>query len=173
MKHLAPLFHNTAQKAFTMIEIVMAVAVIALGLLPLLWMLASSLENTRDTMEEFIATNCATEMIETIQAIPYEKLIEVENICLNESGTLPASIKKLDLNIPEFHKGFKVFLSLKKLQLRNDLPNCENLSDEYFPKSVKKQAAIAAQPFTIEVVVEWGDKAPKDCVKLITIKGSY
>lgn len=163
----------TKRCAFAMIELVAAVAVLALGLLPLLWMLASSHGSTRETIEEFIGTNIATEVMESIQALPYETLEEMEDVRLDDAGAVPPSAGKLGLNIQRITKGFKIFLSLKKIDLRDDLPDCGNLPSERFSRAVKERTAIEAQPFLIDVRVEWGLGAPSECVRLVTLKGCY
>lgn len=164
---------HTNRYAFTMIELVAAVAVLALGLLPLLWMLASSHENTRETVEEFIGTNVATEVMESLQTLPYESLEEMENVRLDDPGALPPSIGKFGLQIPRMPQDFKILLSVKKIGLRNDLPDCGNLPAERFSRAVKERTAIESQPFLIDVRVEWGHSAPSDCVRLVTVKGCY
>lgn len=161
------------QHAFTMIELVVAIAVIAMGLLPLLWMLTLSHETTRETIEEFIGTNCAAEVIEGVQTLSYDVLEEMEDIRLDDLGAVPERVKKFDLRIPKMPKEFKIYLSLKKISLRDDLPDCRNLPDERFSKSVKERAGAAAQPFLIEVRVEWKDGGSNDCIRLTTMKGCY
>lgn len=172
--HMIRFFPNhTARHAFTMIELVAAIAVIAVGLVPLLWLLAFSHESTRETVEEFMGTNIATEVIESIQALPFENLEEMEDVRLDDFSNASEASKAFDPKIPQMSQGFKIFLSLKKIRLRDDLPECGTLPEDRFSKAVKERTAIEAQPFLIEVRVEWGEGAPKDCVRLITVKGGY
>ncbi len=167
-------FHiHSVRRGFSMVELLAAIAVIAFGLIPLLLMLSSSHQNTRLTAEEFIGTNIATEVIESIQSLPYEFLSEVEEARVIDFSILPEASKRSDVKIPPLPPGFRIFLSLTKLNLRDDLPDCKNLSSQCFPKAVKERTAVAAQPFLINVRVEWETGNPNAWVTMATVKGCY
>ena len=65
---------RTPNGAFSYIELVLALVVIGLALLPILSTYSASHQNTRATLEEVTSVNFASELIEALQALPFDQI---------------------------------------------------------------------------------------------------
>ena len=142
---------------FTLIELIIVLVVIALALIPILSTFSSSHQNTRATLEEIIATNIASELIEPLQALPYDQIkLFDSNITLDTAGNMapdPFELAKLKNNFPGL--SFKLFPNNFQV----------NLVVEPFPP-----AASIDSLKVITLKIKWGSRNQE--IILTTLKGN-
>lgn len=142
---------------FTLIELLIVLVVITIALLPILSSFSSSHQNTRATLEEIIATNIASELIEALQSLPYDQISHSNsNIALDTAGNMtpdPFEIAKSKNNFPGL--SFKVFPNNFQV----------NLVVEPFPPG--------ASTYFLRIItlkIKWGNRNQE--IILTTLKGN-
>lgn len=151
---------NTITSAFTMIELILALVIIGAALLPILSTYSASHQNTKVTLEEVIAVNFASELIEALQALPFEQL------CLINSD-----ITFMD---GEFNPD--------PFAIASSQENKHSISQRTLPDNFKINVLVNSYPISgyliedtslvhIQVTINWGTRNRE--VILTTLKGKY
>ncbi|MBF0498919.1 MAG: hypothetical protein HQM09_02195 [Candidatus Riflebacteria bacterium] len=143
---------------FSMIEIALVVIILGLALLPILSTFSSSHQNTRVTLEEIIATNFASELLEALQALPYDQiqLIPNNDLTMDSLGNFipdPFAVAKSKNNFPG--------LSFKKLPQNFKV----NLTIEPFPLG-----SLNSMIKALTLNIKWGARNQE--IQLMTLKGA-
>ncbi|MFZ2961001.1 MAG: prepilin-type N-terminal cleavage/methylation domain-containing protein [Candidatus Ozemobacteraceae bacterium] len=142
---------------FSMVELMLVLVVIGLGLIPILSTFSASHQNTRATLEEVIATNFASELIEAIQALPFDqvKLFPGDDLAVDASGNLnpdPFDLARAAGNNPGI--------------IGKTLPSAFRIHLEISPFPA---GATNSRLLKIALVIKWGGRNQE--IKLLTLKG--
>jgi type II secretory pathway pseudopilin PulG len=142
--------------AYSLIEMLLVVLVIAMALLPILTSFNASHQNTRATLEEVLASNLASELIEALQALPYDQVAWfASDVTIDAAGDLhpdPFATARAAHNFP----GLAAKTLPGNIRVR--------LAVEPFPP-----AATSPALKKIELTVSWGVRGQE--IKLTTLKG--
>lgn len=147
-------------KGFSFIELVLTLVVIGLALLPILSTYSASHQNTRATMEEVTSVNFASELLEALQALPFDQL------CLMNSPI-------------EFSNGnftpdpFAVAMAKGNHHGLGDRPLPEGFETTLLIDTYPDSGLLiaAAKMLRISVTVRWGQR--RRHIQLLTLKGRY
>ena len=155
--------------AFTFVEVVMAVFVIGVALAPILWFFTISSRSTRVTINEVNASNLASEILETIQGIPFEFLENVDGPLNPETAqTIFAKAKQAGITVtlpkpPDDQ--WKFFLKIEPISLEKQYP-------PETAEPVKEAADTAATLRRIQVIIQWPEEGRQQELKLVTARGA-
>ena len=149
-----PLFMMTT--GFSMVELILVLVVIGLALLPILSSFSASHQNTRATLEEVMATNYASELMEAIQALPFDQVkLFSGDVGLDATGNLspdPFELARAAGNNPGF--------------VGKMLPSAFQINLEISPFPA---GAVHSRLLKITLTVKWGSRNQE--IKLTTLKG--
>ena len=149
-----PIFHSAI--GFSMVELILVLVVIGLALLPILSSFSASHQNTRATLEEVIATNFASELIEAIQALPFNQVkLFSGDVGIDASGNLspdPFELARAAGNNPGF--------------VGKMLPSAFQVHLEISPFPA---GAVNSRLLKITLMIKWGSRNQE--IKLTTLKG--
>ena len=142
---------------FSMVELILVLVVIGLALIPILSTFSASHQNTRATLEEVLATNFASELIEAIQALPFDqvKLFAGDDLNLDASGNLspdPFELAKAAGNNPGL--------------IGKTIPSAFRIHLEISPFPA---GATNSRLLKINLVIKWGSRNQE--IRLLTLKG--
>jgi len=151
---------NISARGFSFIELVLALVVIGLALLPILSTYSASHQHTRASMEEVTSVNFASELMEALQALPFDQVCQMNSQIEFKNGNF----------IPD---PFTIALAKG---------NHHGLGDRTMPEGFETTLLIDTYPnsgllFTeakmlqISVTVRWGQR--RRHIKLMTLKGRY
>lgn len=172
----APPRHLRAGRTgFSFVEVLIAVLLIGLILVPILWFMTVSHRNTRSTINEVIASNLASEFMESIRALPFGTIRRVDGEIVMASGPDMAVVdlvfgeaKKagFKVNIPVFPPGWKCALKIDDLAV-SQAPLTG------LPLPVVEKAKRAAGMFSVFVRVTWNEGGLEQNLDLLTALGRY
>lgn len=156
------------QAGFTLVEVLIAALVIGLGLVPLVWFISVSHHATRLTIDEVMASNLATELLEAVQALPFDLVGQMDATTpgdpyagdivrdgvvqtqLLEQTFRPAIGAGFLLKIPEFPKGWHANLIIRRVPTTLERPLPADLS-----AGLRVKADEAREYLAITVRVSW------------------
>ncbi|MBU1105184.1 MAG: prepilin-type N-terminal cleavage/methylation domain-containing protein [Candidatus Riflebacteria bacterium] len=147
-------------RGFSFIELVLTLVVIGLALLPILSTYSASHQNTRATMEEVISVNFASELMEALQALPFDQLCLMNSPVVFDNGNFSPDPFEIALANGNHH----------------------GLSGRALPPDFETHLLVDTYPDTgllipdanmlcITVTVRWGQRNRK--IQLMTLKGRY
>jgi hypothetical protein len=146
--------------AVTLVELILTFFIIVMVLLPIFSSYSASHQNTRVTLEEVIAVNFASEIIEALQALPFDQLGLINS--------------ELDFQDGEFTPDpFAVAL---------EQGNKHGISQRNLPQNFKTHVLVDSYPdsgylvsntnlLIIKITINWGARNRE--VVLSTLKGRY
>jgi hypothetical protein len=145
---------------FSFIELVLTLVVIGLALIPILSTFSASHQNTRATMEEIISVNFASELLEALQALPFDQM------CLMNAQV-------------EFTNGD---FSPDPFAIAATMGNQHGMSSRTLPPGFTTHVLVDTYPdsgllisearlLQISVSIEWGQRNRR--IHLMTLKGRY
>ncbi|MGM0599686.1 MAG: type IV pilus modification PilV family protein, partial [Candidatus Rifleibacteriota bacterium] len=109
------------KKAFTMLEIVIAMAFLSIAILSILWMNKASNEGSMDAYYEFLAFSLAREPIEIFRGFGYDSLEEIVDHNVSPVSRYPLGEADIDfdatsdLQYPAEARLFKREIELSKV----------------------------------------------------------
>lgn len=152
-------------RGFTFPEVLMAVLVVGLALLPLLWFFASSHVSVRSSIGEVWADTLASEVIEAVQALPFETLGDYQGP-LAPAAFARAAAAGFPVPLPNVRPGYKCDLNISAIE-------CERLIPDTLPVPVRERAVQASRLFDVTVTVTWTEKGGRQqSIALSTVRGS-
>jgi len=146
--------------AFSYIELVLALVVIGLAQLPILSTYSASHQNTRATLEEVTSVNFASELIEALQALPFDQLCLMDaEVTFNNGVFAPDPFATAALS------GNQHGMSSRPLP--------PEFSTHVFVDSYPVSGMLVKDSamLRIAVTVSWGARNRR--IQLITLKGRY
>ena len=154
--------------AFTFVEVVIAIFVICVALAPILWFFGSSSRSTRVTINEVNASNIASEILESIQGIPFELLDFYDGPItqqLTQAAFMRARAAGITVTLPQKPTPEWVYhLKMEPVQLEKT----------YLPETaepLKDAADKASRLMRIQVTIQWPEGGRLQELKLVTAKG--
>ncbi len=156
----------TTCRAFSIVEVLIAVTVIALALLPIISLMTSSSKDVRSTMEEIIASNLASELLETLQSLPVS-VLPLGHDGEIETGTFAAAeAAGYKTQLASCPAGVMRHLKIDLLSIDSTIPtDCA--------ADVKTLAASAAAVIEMKVEIRWKKQGRDHKLCLITSRGRY
>jgi type II secretory pathway pseudopilin PulG len=152
--------------AFSLLEILIAVIVIALALVPIFSVMTTSHKDVRAAMEEVIASNLASELLETLQALP-AALIPLGHAGELQAGAFaPAEAAGYRTILADCPPGFTRHLFVDLLPIDSSIP-------PGLPRDVQARAASAAAVIEMRVEIRWRKQGRDRTLFLVTTKGRY
>lgn len=139
------------KNAFSMVEIIVALALIAVGLIPVFSLFGSTSSEISATIDEIILAGYANELIDAIINHPYDA-IPGEYSSADITGTSDKFFKALAPKLSALKPGFKRGVAIKTKAVRYDPSLFQNL-DPYSQKKFDRiknikivRATISYQP---------------------------
>jgi type II secretory pathway pseudopilin PulG len=151
------------RQGMSMVEIVVALAIMIIAALPILTLMNSSHSDTRSTMEEVMASNLASEIIESFQSMPVEFIPVGFDGPIDDSAFAAAENAGYKFPLATAPLDFDINLKISQLNLDSDIP-ANSAAD------VAQKAASAAKIIRIEARIEWESKGRQRKLQLVTAK---
>jgi type II secretory pathway pseudopilin PulG len=151
------------RQGMSMVEIVVALAIMIIAALPILTLMNSSHSDTRSTMEEVMASNLASEIIESFQSMPVEFIPVGFDGPIDDSAFAAAENAGYNFPLASPPLNFDINLKISQLNLDSDVP--ANTAVD-----VAQKAASAAKIIRIETKIEWESKGRQRKLQLVTAK---
>ncbi len=155
-----------SRRAFSLLEVLIAAAVLSLALMPILSVVTASHGDSRSTLEESLASNLASELIEAVQALPLE-LVPVGYDDEVGPGTFAAA------EAAGFHVGLASPAPGFTRRLKTETLAVESAVPAGMAAGVQERAASAATLLRIRVRVEWTSRGRAEVVQLVTARGRF
>lgn len=154
------------KRGVSFVEVLIAMVVIGLAMFPILSVMSSSHGDTRSTMEEVVASNLASELLEAVQSLPYE-LVPVNIDTETQAGTFAAAEGAgYQVCLASPPAGFKRFLKTTTLAVESSVAST-------LPRGVQDRAATAAVMLKIRALVQWTTRGRPESVHLETARGRF
>ena len=160
-----PLF-LTRYRAFSMIELLIALVMIALAMFPIMSVLSASHGDSRTTMEEVLASNLASELVEAVQTLPFELIPQNVDAEVAQGTFAQAAAAGYRIGLASPPVGFKRFLKTETLAVESAVPAGLSLG-------VQERAASAAAILKIRVRIEWSSRGRPETLQLVTARGGF
>ncbi|NLI75558.1 MAG: prepilin-type N-terminal cleavage/methylation domain-containing protein [Candidatus Riflebacteria bacterium] len=157
---------NAPRGAFSLLEVLIAVVVIALALVPIFSVMTTSHKDVRSAMEEVIASNLASELLETLQALP-APLIPLGHAGELQAGAFAAAeAAGYRTTLADCPPGFTRHLFVELLPIESSIP-------AGLPREVQERAASASAVIEMRVEIRWQKQGRDRTLFLVTTKGRY
>ena len=158
-------------RALTFVEVLVALLLFASCFLGLYSIFGGSHGALRGTIDEVNAANLASEMVETIQALPFEVLGPYDDVLPNQADGLAVAFPLAQqagyrVGSPAVPPGFTVHLSVQEHPVESSVP-------AGLPPAVVERVASAAVALSCIVEVSWLDKGRPARVVVKTLRGRY
>ncbi|MBF0543756.1 MAG: prepilin-type N-terminal cleavage/methylation domain-containing protein [Candidatus Riflebacteria bacterium] len=150
---------------FSLLEILIVLVIMGAAFFPILSLLTSSHGDTRSTLEEVIASNLASELIEAVQSLPFSLIPAPIQEEVSANTFQKASDNGFPVCLASPPAGFKRFISIGPFSVDSQVNNS-------FSKAVKDQTASAGMMIRIEAWVEWNSQGRKAELHLVSAKGN-
>jgi len=148
-------------RAFSLTEVIIAVALIGLGLIPVFSLFVSTTSDVSYTIDEVMALSYANEMIEAIVSCDYDSIpqsIQETELDASDNNFLKGILRRLSVPKPAYKRFVEITSQELPFNINNDL-------SPFSSEKVKKLKKIK----TIKVSVRYfQNKRPRD-LKLATI----
>ncbi|MBF0547972.1 MAG: prepilin-type N-terminal cleavage/methylation domain-containing protein [Candidatus Riflebacteria bacterium] len=166
---------------FSFVELIMAMAIIAVTLGPMLWFINRSHLATRMSVNEVIATNAASELMEAIQTLPVDLLAPIDESTpasaqqgdLIRDGAIQGTFQTLVfgkalekgffIKIPTLPKGWNCYIIIKPMATQSNVPANSTTS-------LVDRAAYARQIILISIQITWLDRGVPKKITLKTVR---
>lgn len=147
-------------RGFSFVELMLALLIIGLAVLPILSMYFSSHQNTRATMEEVVSVNFASELIEALQSLPFDQLCLMNSQVNFENGTFSP-----DPFATAIANGNHPGLSPRALP--------ENFKTHVLVDSYPNSGMLVSETKLLKILIKvnWGARDRE--IQLMTLKGRY
>ena len=156
--------HNAG---FTLIEVLIATFILGVAIVGILWLANTTHSGVRATLGEIEASNLASQIVETFQALPFDSIPCVD-------GPLPDALPQAfydkiqqagyKIKLPVIPAGYKINLTISPFETSYSIPPT-------VPPAVKDTAEAAARLLQIGVSITWNEQGRPCELKLKSAVG--
>jgi len=111
-----------SSNGFSLVEVVVAIAIIAFGLLCFFTIFSTTASDISISIEESYATNCANELIEAVMANNFKDIPEKIDMAEIDGNSSEKFFDKIRNGISPIQKGFKRFLEISSADASFKIP---------------------------------------------------